>query len=354
MNTNIIFYQRPIHEFNTLTTPLSLIELGAFTKLIDYLILHQTLPNTDRKYFLLNIKKKPEKTALDFVINEFCFINDSGELESEISNNIISKSQNISSIRSVAGKKGAEKRTENIVKTTIQNLSNCQANNNRNNNNNNNINNNINNNTNKEQNTDIKNKAPTQINAETSGGLVISPATQICIQLKQNGLATVNPSHPKLQKAVELGATPEMFVNAYNELKQQHKTIKQPFPYLIAMVINQITEAQTIQTFSISPTTKTTQIISTRNRPKFTQQQKADIIARMSNLDITNREYLPVLLENGYTPELYENNDCSYTLLTIEQIQQKLQQITNHYQNENEKVIDLQHTENDLFSIAQK
>lgn len=350
MNTNIVFYQRPIHEFNTLTTPLSLIELGAFTKLIDYLILHQTLPNTDRKYFLLNIKKKPEKAALDFVINEFCFINTNGELESEISNNIIAKSQNISNIRSAAGKKGAEKRTENIVKTTMQNLSNCQAN--TNNNNNNNINNNNNNN-----NTHTKQNNINNNNAEKSQNLCVvnstnsvknnslDTATQICINLRKNGLATVNPSYPKLQKAVELGATPEMFVNAYNDLKAQNKSVKNPFPYIVATIINQITEAHSI---TIKANNN-----STRNRPKFTQQQKSDIVAKMSNLEITNRPYLSVLLENGYTPELKENSDFTFTFLTIEEMQQKYEQ------NLQNKVIDVTSTiannnNGDLFQLADK
>ena len=57
MRTNIVFYQRPIYEFNTYTAPLSLIEVGAFTKLIDYLILHQTLPNTERKFFYSTLKR---------------------------------------------------------------------------------------------------------------------------------------------------------------------------------------------------------------------------------------------------------------------------------------------------------
>ena len=67
----------------------------------------------------------------------------------------------------------------------------------------------------------------------------------------------------------------------------------------------------------------------------------------MSLMDITNREYLPVLLENGYRPELKENNDCSYTLLTIEEMQNK---INNAINNAQQNVIDI--NDADLFATA--
>lgn len=360
MATNILYYRRSIHEFNTLIAPLSLVEVGAFTKLIDYLILHQTLPNSERKYFLLNIRKKPERKALDFVINEFCFVNDNGDLESEISNEIIGTSIQNSIKATINGQKGnkklAEIRNKNVPyvaslererereleleleiekekeKEREQEQEQEHA---------------------PQQNTTATDNSEqsTQTNSLSSVGdglfsnsvaSVANTATQICIDLRQQGLAQVNPTNPKLQRAVELGATSAMFCNAYKSLKQQNKQIKNPFPYLIAMVINQITEAQAIarQTFS------------TRNPTKFTQQQKSDIVARMSNLEITNRELLPVLLEKGFTPELHDNGDFTYTLLTIPQMLEKLNHVDSHY---NEKVIDVTtfQNHNGLFEIAE-
>lgn len=333
MGTNILYYQRSIHEFNTSTAPLSLIEVGAFTKLIDYLILNKTLPNTERKYFLLNIKKKPEKQALDFVLKEFCFINDDGDYESDIANNIICKTLKLSEVNSVRGKKSAEVRqqkNEPLVELKEKDSKNK------------NIKEKV-----KEKslsNTNIiSNLMPTSQNNECETDNFPTPfcsddntATQICISLKKQGLAQVNPTHPKLLQAIKLGATPQMFCDAYNELKMQNRNISKPFPYLISTVINRINENQN---FPISVNKNANQ------HSKFTQQQKADIIASMSLMDITNRDYLQVLLENGYRPEVKENCDGSYTLLSIKEIQNKLQNTISNTQN----IIDINA---DLFATA--
>ena len=98
-------------------------------------------------------------------------------------------------------------------------------------------------------------------------------ATQICIDLRKQGLAQVNPTYPKLQKAVALGATSQMFCDAYNELKMQKRNIAKPFPYLVSTVINRINE-----THSISIPVNNN---NANQRPKFTQQQKSDIVASM-------------------------------------------------------------------------
>lgn len=339
MRTNIVFYQRPIYEFNTYTAPLSLIEVGAFTKLIDYLILHQTLPNTERKYFLLNIKKKPEKQALDFVLNEFCFINDDGDYESEIANNIICKSLKVAEVNSIKGKKSSaardkknkspveqtitETETETVTLTKKETITKSSLSNN--------------------SATTSQNQIARCENDDFASSVDIccddNTATQICIDLRKQGLAQVNPTYPKLQKAVALGATSQMFCDAYNELKMQKRNIAKPFPYLVSTVINRINE-----THSISIPVNNN---NANQRPKFTQQQKSDIVASMSLMDITNRDYLPVLLENGYRPELKENNDCSYTLLTIEEMQNK---INNAINNAQQNVIDI--NDADLFATA--
>lgn len=341
MNTNIVFYQKHIHEFNTITCSLSLIEIGAFTKLIDYLILHQTLENSEKKYFLLNIKKKPEKRALDFVIEHFCYINESGDFECEISNSIIEKSQNISAERSIAGKKGAEKRTQNLINKTISNLSNCLANNN--NNNNININNNKNNNNNTNNNNYADNKNQKQITkdffvSQSVKSVVFSDnsfVNDVCLSLQDKGLQNIDPKNSKLLESIKLGATKEMFCNAYEMLLNESKSVKNPFAYIAGVVYNQITKPQHNTSNSKYNTTA------------FTQKQKADIIANMSNLEITNRDYLPVLLAEGYTPEVKLNDDgYSYTLLTINEINDKLQKAKAKYENatsnnNNKNVIEL-------------
>lgn len=244
------YYQHHIGDYLTRTAHLTLLEHGAYRRLIDvYYSTEMPLPeDTKQVYRLVMARTKEEKEAVDSVLAEFFELADDGFHQHRCDHEIALCDKN----RTNGKKGGRPKKTDNPEETQEKPKNNPDGNP-------------------EETQTEPNTKAPVthyplpDTRYPKGGGDVVSsdtgnsaatdhsppaesesptPQGAICKAIRDAGVQNVNPSHPTLLALIEAGATVDEFRVAAGEAVRAKKP---NFAYVIGTVKGRREDAAKLQ-----------------------------------------------------------------------------------------------------------
>lgn len=232
------YYEHHLGDYAKDTAHLTMIEHGAYRLLLDRYYGTETGIPADQTYRLARARSKEEKQAVDDVLNEFFSLIDGVWINKRADQEISKATIKINAAKE-NGRKGGrpkkahlgseietqEKPTGLFVGSEIETQQKAH------------------------QTPDTRHQTP-DVKTHTT---VPTVAGAVCVALRSEGMAQVNPSHPELLTLLEQGAKIEEFVNAGRIAREKGKG----FAYVLGIVKGQIADAKRMaeETANAPPTT---------------------------------------------------------------------------------------------------
>lgn len=254
------YYEHHLGDYAKDTAHLSMIEHGAYRLLLDrYYGTEAGIP-ADQTYRLARARSKEEKQAVDDVLNEFFTLIDGVWINKRADQEIAKATLKINAAKE-NGKKGGrpkkvylgsetetqEKPTGLLVGSETETQEKAH------------------------QTPDTRHQTPEE-KTHTAEPRV---AGAVCVALRSEGMAQVNPSHPELLTLLDQGARIEDFVSAGRIAREKGKG----FAYVLGIVKGQLADAKRMAEEAANASHANSERPRSRGRPLTQAEKRAQVAA---------------------------------------------------------------------------